>query len=299
MGAGVKKMIDGEDVDLNGIKEEVPEYVKKLPDMIDEKLKKNEALMRGDKNRERYEEMQMMNDELGPKYDVVNYMNLKPAETKEQKGANTWHIVNERDYQYSPGNEINIYETKRPKLSEDDENKFVNKITERIMMSIDLSKLNQPPPEPQIIIKEIPVKPKEEEKKKKEVVKEEPPVPKVDPRKVGGVGFGGGCIESDFVPASSSIPEPPPPAPKVEEEEEEPPKVKKKKKKIIIKKKKKKKPKKKKKKVIRRIIYRQPEPEPEPEEAEEEFEEEPDDDVNDDYEVRDDRTGEFYDYDEY
>ena len=38
--AGLKKLIDGEDIDINNIEEDEPEYIKNLPNIIEEKLKK-------------------------------------------------------------------------------------------------------------------------------------------------------------------------------------------------------------------------------------------------------------------
>ena len=40
MNAGIKKLLDGEDIDINNVQEDTPEYIRNLPNLIEEKLKK-------------------------------------------------------------------------------------------------------------------------------------------------------------------------------------------------------------------------------------------------------------------
>ena len=107
--AGLKKLIDGEDIDINNVEEDVPDYVKKLPDIIEEKIKKNEEERRDELNREKLEEQQMMDDEIGERFNVTNSSALKefnPDNIKNDNNReqNPWEVINkETDYQYIPG----------------------------------------------------------------------------------------------------------------------------------------------------------------------------------------------------
>ena len=108
MKAGLRKLIDGEDIDINNVEEDVPEYVKNLPDIIDEKLKKNEQLRKDQLNQEKLEEQQMMDDEIGERFNVTNASALKefdPNNIRNDKSeSNPWEIINKQaDYQYIPG----------------------------------------------------------------------------------------------------------------------------------------------------------------------------------------------------
>jgi len=107
--AGLRKLIDGEDIDINNVEEDVPEYVKNLPDMIEEKLKKNEELRRNELNREKLEEQQMMDDEIGERFNVTNASALREFDPENIKKdidteANPWEKIDKQtDYQYIPG----------------------------------------------------------------------------------------------------------------------------------------------------------------------------------------------------
>ena len=113
MKAGLRKLIDGEDIDINNVEEDVPEYVKNLPDIIDEKLKKNDQDRRDELNREKLEEQQMMDDEIGERFNVTNESALKEFNPDNIKNDNTegnpWEVINKQaDYQYIPGRGIRM-----------------------------------------------------------------------------------------------------------------------------------------------------------------------------------------------
>ena len=113
MKAGLRKIIDGEDIDINNVQEDVPEYVKNLPNIIDEKLRKNEQQRKDDLNQEKLEEQQMMDDEIGEKFNVTNTSALKefnPDNIKnDDPNANPWEVINkETDYQYIPGRGVRM-----------------------------------------------------------------------------------------------------------------------------------------------------------------------------------------------
>ena len=166
--AGLKKLIDGEDIDINNVEEDVPDYVKKLPDIIEEKIKKNEEERRDELNREKLEEQQMMDDEIGERFNVTNSSALKefnPDNIKNDNNReqNPWEVINkETDYQYIPGRGTKMktnrlitsgYNTisgknKNPVLdknfnpynkrmiTEEHENIIVNKIAEKIFRTM-------------------------------------------------------------------------------------------------------------------------------------------------------------------
>ena len=169
MKAGLRKLIDGEDIDINNVQEDVPEYVKNLPNLIDEKLRKNEQQRKDDLNQEKLEEQQMMDDEIGEKFNVTNTSALKefnPDNIKnDDPNANPWEVINkETDYQYIPGrgvrmkmnrfgtgkydnltsskknnlldknNKYNIYNKRL--ITEEHENIIVNKIAEKIFRTM-------------------------------------------------------------------------------------------------------------------------------------------------------------------
>ena len=166
--AALRKLIDGEDIDINNVEEDVPEYVKNLPDMIDEKLKKNEELRRNELNREKLEEQQMMDDEIGERFNVTNASALKEFDPENIKKdidteANPWEKIDKQtDYQYIPGrgtrmksghfstNKFNyLTESKnggildknfnpynKRMITEEHENIIVNKIAEKIFKTM-------------------------------------------------------------------------------------------------------------------------------------------------------------------
>ena len=167
MKAGLRKLIDGEDIDINNVEEEVPEYVKNLPDIIDEKLRKNDQLRKDELNREKLEEQQMMDDEIGERFNVTNESALKQFNPDNIKNDNTegnpWEVINKQaDYQYIPGRGIkmkgnrwgtskynyltgskrgsttdkngNLYNKRL--ITEEHENIIVNKIAEKIFRTM-------------------------------------------------------------------------------------------------------------------------------------------------------------------
>ena len=62
MKAGFRKYINNEDIDLNSIKNELPEHLQYLPDIIEQKIKENEELKNREKNRIINEQMNNMMD---------------------------------------------------------------------------------------------------------------------------------------------------------------------------------------------------------------------------------------------
>ena len=109
MNAGIKKLLDGEDIDINNVEEDTPEYIKNLPNIIEEKLKKNEEKRKEEENQEKWEEQQMMDDEVGQKINVTDENALKKVNSDELKldnvdAKNPWDIINEENiYEYIPG----------------------------------------------------------------------------------------------------------------------------------------------------------------------------------------------------
>ena len=167
--AGLKKLIDGEDIDINNIEEDEPEYIKNLPNIIDEKLRKNEELRREELNREKLEEQQMMDDEIGERFNVTNESALKqfnPDNIKNDNNTeeNPWDVVNHQtDYQYIPGRGVtsktggrlsvnkssylsgnikhgpldkNFNPYNKRMITEEHENIIVNKIAEKIFKTM-------------------------------------------------------------------------------------------------------------------------------------------------------------------
>ena len=167
--AGLKKLIDGEDIDINNIEEDEPEYIKNLPNIIEEKLKKNEELRREELNREKLEEQQMMDDEIGERFNVTNESALKqfnPDNIKNDNNTETnpWDIINHQtDYQYIPGRGVtsktggrlsvnkynylsgnikhgpldkNFNPYNKRMITEEHENIIVNKIAEKIFKTM-------------------------------------------------------------------------------------------------------------------------------------------------------------------
>ena len=166
--AGLKKLIDGEDIDINNIEEDEPEYIKNLPNIIDEKLRKNEEMRREELNREKLEEQQMMDDEIGERFNVTNASALKefnPDNIKNDNNndANPWEVINHQtDYQYIPGRGVlsksgrysinkynylsglnkngaldkNFNPYNKRMITEEHENIIVNKIAEKIFKTM-------------------------------------------------------------------------------------------------------------------------------------------------------------------
>ena len=170
MKAGLRKLIDGEDIDINNVEEDIPEYVKNLPDIIDEKLKKNEQLRRDQLNQEKIEEQRMIDDEIGERFNVIDENALKEFDPDNIRNDNTegnpWEMNKQTDYQYIPGrgvktktnkyitNKYNYYITAgggkrgsgadkdknnlygRRLITEEHENIIVNKIAEKIFRTM-------------------------------------------------------------------------------------------------------------------------------------------------------------------
>ena len=66
LNAGMRKYIDGEEIDLNNIKEDFPEYIRNLPALIDRKIQENEERKREEKNK-------ILNEDINKKYDLMEY----------------------------------------------------------------------------------------------------------------------------------------------------------------------------------------------------------------------------------
>ena len=64
--AGLRKYMDGEEIDLNNIHEDFPEYLKNIPALIDKKIRENEEKKREEQNR-------LLNEEINKKYDMMEY----------------------------------------------------------------------------------------------------------------------------------------------------------------------------------------------------------------------------------
>ena len=167
MNAGIKKLLDGEDIDINNVEEDTPEYIKNLPNLIEEKLKKNEEKRKEEENQEKLEEQQMMDDEIGQRFNVTNQDALGKINPDEIKldnvnEKNPWEIINtENDYEYIPGKGITIGNIKKGRIgdlnknvnsyknnlngqrvfTEEQENLFVNKVAEKIFTAIKHSPL--------------------------------------------------------------------------------------------------------------------------------------------------------------
>jgi hypothetical protein len=163
MNAGIKKLLDGEDIDINNVEEDTPEYVKNLPKLIDEKIKKNEEKRKEEENQEKLEEQQMMDDEIGQRFNVTNIdalqnINADNANTEDIKDKNPWEIINtENNLEYIPGKGVTMGNVKKQTslskdlkpgqgnnygqrvLTEEQENHFVNKIAEKIFSAIKYS----------------------------------------------------------------------------------------------------------------------------------------------------------------
>ena len=50
---GLRKYLDGEEVDLNNIEEDLPEYLKYLPALIEKKIQENDAKRKEEQNKRR------------------------------------------------------------------------------------------------------------------------------------------------------------------------------------------------------------------------------------------------------
>ena len=64
--AGLRKYMDGEEIDLNNIREDFPEYIKNIPALIDQKIRENELRKREEKNK-------LLNEDINKKYDLMEY----------------------------------------------------------------------------------------------------------------------------------------------------------------------------------------------------------------------------------
>ena len=64
--AGLRKYLDGEEVDLNNIQEDFPEFLRNIPALIDQKIQENEERKREEKNK-------LLNEEINKKYDMMEY----------------------------------------------------------------------------------------------------------------------------------------------------------------------------------------------------------------------------------
>ena len=66
MKAGFRKYINNEDIDLNNIKNELPEHLQYLPDLIEQKIKENEELKNREKNR-------LLNEQMNNRFNMMDY----------------------------------------------------------------------------------------------------------------------------------------------------------------------------------------------------------------------------------
>ena len=157
MKAGIKKIIDGEDIDMNNVHDDIPEYVSNLPDLIEEKLKKAEEIRKNQENQEQLEEQQMIEDEIGQKFNVTTQeSDINNIDLQNENITNPWEIINnENNYEYIPGrktttnnklnvlNKTNTNGTKgnfNPKrlFTEEEENVFINKIANKIIQNLNM-----------------------------------------------------------------------------------------------------------------------------------------------------------------
>ena len=170
MNAGIKKLLDGEDIDINNVQEETPEYIKNLPKLIEEKLRKNEERRKEEENQEKLEEQQMMDDEIGQRFNVTDENALQKFNPEDIKidnvnEENPWEIIKrENKYEYIPGKGISMMgNIKRPSknnlnqniapnqsktndqrmFTEEQEDKLVNKIADKILRTIRDNQYNQ------------------------------------------------------------------------------------------------------------------------------------------------------------
>ena len=110
--AGLRKYLDGEEIDLNEVQEDYPEYVKNIPALIDKKIKENEE-------RKREEQNKILNEEMNKKYDMMEYKygyansfyshknNYRPSNANSNQNNNNRNFVISKNYgrfQYIPNN---------------------------------------------------------------------------------------------------------------------------------------------------------------------------------------------------
>ena len=161
MNAGIKKLLDGEDIDINNVQEDTPEYIRNLPNLIEEKLKKNEERRKEEENQEKLEEQQMMDDEIGQRFNVTDenaLLRFNPEDIKidNVNENNPWEVVKEQNkYEYIPGRGVtmgNIQRANKSQLNqnttqnqnqiqgrvftEEQEDNLVNKIAEKIFRTM-------------------------------------------------------------------------------------------------------------------------------------------------------------------
>ena len=152
MKAGVKKLIDGEDIDINNVQDEIPDYIKNLPNLIEEKLKKAENIRKTQENQELFEEQQMIDAEIGQKFNISSHgTEINSIDLQNEKISNPWEVISsENKYEYIPGkgatiskkiipniNKTSTNVTKNQKLfTEEEENNLVNKIADKIINSL-------------------------------------------------------------------------------------------------------------------------------------------------------------------
>lgn len=159
MNAGIKKLLDGEDIDINNVQEDTPEYIRNLPNLIEDKLRKNEERRKEEENQEKLEEQQMMDDEIGQRFNVTDenaLLRFNPEDIKidNVNENNPWEVVKEQNkYEYIPGRGVtmgNIQRANKSQLNqnttqnqnqgrvftEEQEDNLVNKIAEKIFRTM-------------------------------------------------------------------------------------------------------------------------------------------------------------------
>ena len=104
MKAGFRKYMNYEDIDLNSIKDELPEHLQFLPEIIEQKIKENEELKNQEKNRE-------INRQMNKRLDMMNDYKYGYANSfYKYKNPNNNFVVSKNygRFQYIPKKNNNI-----------------------------------------------------------------------------------------------------------------------------------------------------------------------------------------------
>lgn len=119
MKAGYRKYINNEDIDLDDIKDELPEHLKFLPDLIERKIRENEEIKNQEKNRIINERMNKRFDNLEYNYGYANdfykYKNNYKQFNAPNKNNNNNFVISKNygRFQYIPNkNNNNSYNKK-------------------------------------------------------------------------------------------------------------------------------------------------------------------------------------------
>ena len=122
--ASIKKNLDGKDINLDRIKEDEPEYIKELPDMIDKQILENEERRREDELREIDEENNMREDENIILPQNQNQENEKFIPNKVNLPKNNYN-----NYDFNRNNDKNPYKYQPETIN--DKTNFRNPIVDR------------------------------------------------------------------------------------------------------------------------------------------------------------------------